>query len=208
MLKCNQRVTYYKHHRGLCVLPKHGDEVDHLVEMVTPEPPSEKYHNVKKEEQVFDKFVVGFAFDQDKRVAMIKKNRPPWQEGLYNGVGGKIELNETPLQAMIREFDEETGVLVDNWQLYATLRYPKAELYFFKAEVPVEYLDGIESKTDEIVRVFPASSVKPYQMIKNLNWLLPLALYTNATYLPINVVVTDFENEGNPQGLAERRPEN
>lgn len=190
------------------MLPKHGDEVDHLVEMVTPEPPSEKYHNVKKEEQVFDKFVVGFAFDQDKRVAMIKKNRPPWQEGLYNGVGGKIELNETPLQAMIREFDEETGVLVDNWQLYATLRYPKAELYFFKAEVPVEYLDGIESKTDEIVRVFPASSVKPYQMIKNLNWLLPLALYTNATYLPINVVVTDFENEGNPQGLAERRPEN
>ncbi len=41
-------------------------------------------------------YVLGFAFDEDYEwVALIKKNRPQWQAGKLNGVGGKIEPNET-----------------------------------------------------------------------------------------------------------------
>lgn len=36
-VKCGARVPYYKHHTGLCVLDPHGDDVEHLVEMVSVE---------------------------------------------------------------------------------------------------------------------------------------------------------------------------
>lgn len=158
--------------------------------------PTDTY--IYKEKQVFERYVVGFAFDEDERVALICKERPPWQKGLFNGVGGKIEIGETPLQAMIREFDEETGVLVDNWEMYATLLYPQAEICFFKALVPTDYMDALQSKTDEFIFIFTlAEFQKSDGFVRNLSWLLPLALYDKASYLPINVVVNEFGNEGN-----------
>ena len=37
-------------------------------------------------------YVVGFAFDKKREnVALIQKNRPPWQKGKLNGIGGHIE---------------------------------------------------------------------------------------------------------------------
>lgn len=55
------------------------------------------------------RFVLGFLFSEDgSRVLLVWKNRPAWQNGKLNGVGGKIEPGETPLQAMKREFLEET----------------------------------------------------------------------------------------------------
>jgi 8-oxo-dGTP diphosphatase len=43
------------------------------------------------------KYVVGFLFNEGKtKVVLIKKNRPDWQKGYFNGVGGKIEGDETP----------------------------------------------------------------------------------------------------------------
>lgn len=161
---------------------------------------------VMQEEPVHEKYVVGFAFDKDGRIALILKERPGWQQGLFNGIGGKVEEGETPLDAMIREFDEETGVLVDNWQLYVTLQYPKTEIFFFKALVEPEYLDnlkmGEESRTDEFVFVFTLEEFnkkRPADYVRNLEWLIPMAMYDRAIYLPVNVVVTDFRSEGNDE---------
>ena len=37
-------------------------------------------------------YVLGFLFSPDcKRVALIIKNRPDWQAGFLNGIGGKID---------------------------------------------------------------------------------------------------------------------
>ena len=58
-------------------------------------------------------YVVGFLFDEDARryhktghgnVVLIEKNRPAWQAGRLNGVGGHIEIGETPDEAISREF--------------------------------------------------------------------------------------------------------
>lgn len=58
---------------------------------------------------VAHRYVLGFMFDhEEKHVLLIWKNRPKWQAGKLNGIGGKIEAGETPLQAMEREFTEET----------------------------------------------------------------------------------------------------
>lgn len=55
-------------------------------------------------------YVLGFMFNlAESKVLLVWKNRPAWQAGKLNGVGGKIEEGETPIQAMNREFAEETG---------------------------------------------------------------------------------------------------
>ena len=55
-------------------------------------------------------YVLGFAFNETKeKVALIKKLKPDWQKGKFNGVGGKLEPEELPMEAMVREFKEETG---------------------------------------------------------------------------------------------------
>lgn len=60
----------------------------------------------------FNHYVLGFAFDDIGRVALIRKNKPDWQRGRWNGVGGKVEPKELAVVAMSREFFEETGVMV------------------------------------------------------------------------------------------------
>ena len=79
------------------------------------------------------KYVCGLMFSSNKEsVALIVKNKPDWQKGLLNGIGGKIEefdsinaknLKERSLNAMCREFKEETGVetFPQNWNLFLTM---------------------------------------------------------------------------------------
>jgi 8-oxo-dGTP diphosphatase len=44
-----------------------------------------------------NKYVVGFLFNSDtNKVCLIKKNRPQWQKGRLNGVGGHIEDGKAP----------------------------------------------------------------------------------------------------------------
>lgn len=44
------------------------------------------------------------------KVLLVKKDRPKWQRGRFNLVGGKIEEGETPEQAALRELEEEAGL--------------------------------------------------------------------------------------------------
>lgn len=65
------------------------------------------------------RYVLGFAFDPHGRLALIKKLRPDWQAGKWNGVGGKLEATDhSTAHAMAREFAEETGVSIpaDQWR--------------------------------------------------------------------------------------------
>lgn len=48
---------------------------------------------------------------KDDEILLAMKKRG-FGEGKYNGVGGKLENNETPEEAMIREVKEEIGVKV------------------------------------------------------------------------------------------------
>ena len=76
--------------------------------------------------------VVGFMFTPDRsRVVLIKKLRPTWQVGLLNGVGGRVREGEPPMQAMIREFEEETGVREENWESLCALKFKKGLIYFY-----------------------------------------------------------------------------
>ena len=119
-------------------------------------------------------YVVGFLFRYGgDEVALIRKTKPAWQKGLLNGVGGKIEFDEHPLTAMIREFEEEAGPYIINWRCFAVMTLKAGnKIYFYASHEIVE----IESKTDEEVSWYPVAHLRQYGVLSNLNWLVPLAL--------------------------------
>lgn len=82
---------------------------------------------------------LGFMFSPDcKQVALIEKISPAWQAGKLNGIGGKAEPGETSLEAMAREFREETGVATETtqWTLFAALGSPHFEVHVFRCFDP------------------------------------------------------------------------
>lgn len=135
------------------------------------------------------KYVTGFLFSQDSsHVVLIKKLAPEWQIGYLNGVGGKIEANENAYEAMSREFQEETGVLIPviQWNCYAQIyRANHYELDVFFAHSDLAF----ESRTVEKEEVLVVkTSELPKNIIPNLNWLIPLALDKQADFsLPVQI---------------------
>lgn len=122
-------------------------------------------------------YVLGFLFSSDrKHVALIRKNKPDWQKGKLNGIGGKIEpFDKTSLDAMIREFREEADVLVVDWQPFAELsRVGETDtcVFCFRAFGEV----SLRSATDELVAWQPVNKLDKSACLPNLRWLVPLAL--------------------------------
>lgn len=79
------------------------------------------------------KYVVGIVYNKEN-VLLISKKRPAWQVGMLNGIGGKIEPGENPLQAMIRECKEECNLDIEDWVVLKTVSFGKDEtLTYFKA---------------------------------------------------------------------------
>ena len=119
------------------------------------------------------RYVVGFLFSEDlKNVALIRKNRPEWQKGLLNGIGGHIEIGETDQQAMAREFAEEAGVSIWDWEHVLTLRFPYAEVEFFAYKNNL-LLNKIRTCTDEQIIIVNLPTTQA--TIENIPALLELA---------------------------------
>jgi 8-oxo-dGTP diphosphatase len=118
-------------------------------------------------------YVIGFLYNVRKgRVVLITKNRPDWQKGKLNGVGGHVEQGETNYEAMVREFNEEAGIKIRAWQQFATVNYPDSQLHCFRA-----FGDFIiTTKTDEVVKWYPLDKL-PENLIPNLRWIIPMGLY-------------------------------
>ena len=123
------------------------------------------------------RYSCGFCFSESRKVVLlIKKNKPTWQAGKLNGIGGHIEEGEDSLEAMRREMQEEAGITVDDWVLFCKMENPAWECNFFYAFSNL-ILDA-KSLTDEIVAPYQVSSLfwGPYKLIPNLHYLIPLAL--------------------------------
>ena len=129
-------------------------------------------------------YVLGFAIS-GSRVVLIRKNRPAWQKGRLNGVGGKIEEGEDPLDAMHREFHEETGVTGVGWCAFGTLTGPDWVIYLYAGHLPEGQTP--HSMTDEPVievgikhlgpDVRPsADSEDRWPTLPNVTWLVHMGL--------------------------------
>lgn len=122
-------------------------------------------------------YVCGFMFEPMGGIVILThKNRPAWQAGKLNGVGGKIELLESPKAAMVREFKEEAGLVThpDQWREFATITGPDFKIHFFKTfSHDWNLVKTMES--EEIVKM-PTHLLHTQPRVPNLDFLIPLAL--------------------------------
>lgn len=73
-------------------------------------------------------------------VLMLKRINPP-NKGLWNGVGGHIQRNETPFACALREIKEETGYELNHVYFEGILTWDGFEiadggLYIYTADIP------------------------------------------------------------------------
>lgn len=123
-------------------------------------------------------YCLGFAFNPllDK-VVLIKKQRPEWQAGLLNGVGGKVEPGELAMDAMYREFKEETGVAIPDWQRFGQLVGIDWVIYLYTSKIYDWEIESIDYKhTDEEIFIKDVDNLS--DTIPNLMWLVPMAKYS------------------------------
>lgn len=126
---------------------------------------------------VAQSYVCGFMFSLDlRRVALIRKNRPEWQKGKLNGIGGKIEPGESAYDAMAREFLEETGVDERyTWNNVITLDLARGgSIYIFAcASAKIDHLSSV---TDELVMVYDVKDLQLLGTMPNVQWIVPMLL--------------------------------
>lgn len=66
------------------------------------------------------KYVLNAIFSRDMdKVLVIKKNRPEWQSGKFNLIGGRVEdTDKSTAHAVIRETKEECGIDISEADIY------------------------------------------------------------------------------------------
>lgn len=124
-------------------------------------------------------YVVGFMFSNDRQfVALIRKNRPEWQAGKLNGIGGKIEDGEIPRGAMVREFREETGLETrwEDWTIRGRIEGPEFRVYILQAWSNKVF--DAKTVTDENVIIFAVDKILLLDniLIPNLKAIIPALL--------------------------------
>jgi 8-oxo-dGTP diphosphatase len=132
------------------------------------------------------RYVCGFMFSPNhNRVALIRKNKPDWQKGLLNGMGGKIEDLEFASHTMVREFREETGLVtsVEDWKLFLLLSGKDWQVFFYSSEGDLSLLYSV---TDEIVELVTTKPL-PTDTIRNLQWIVPFCIDGNSYRLPLSI---------------------
>lgn len=127
----------------------------------------------------------GLLFNASKtRVVVIRKEHGPEHLlGKWNGVGGKIEDGESPEEAMSREFQEETSVVVvpTSWtnflDLHESAKHAAWVVYFFYAVVDEVVFTSVHTTTDEQVSyTIVEDVVSATHLVPNLRWIIPMAL--------------------------------
>lgn len=158
------------------------------------------------------KMVLGFMFNEDRtQVALILKQRPDWQAGLLNGVGGHVEGKEGTVPAMCREFKEETGYYTscDDWEMVGRMHdlvwsrdptYPDIpeEVFIFRCLSEIRDLRIVlraPNSLAEAVWVCEPNKLPP-NVLFNLRWLIPLCLdigYNGPRYYHVDAQVSPGE---------------
>lgn len=140
-------------------------------------------------------YCLGFLFIEDydgtANVLLIKKNadcKLDYLRNKLNGLGGSVEENETPLEAMEREFKEETGIndcVV--WKEKGKIFGDGYEVTIFKGHLIVSHFDSsvsfpIKSNEGEI-DFYNVDIIHNLEVVDNIPILLPLiSSYNNYKY--------------------------
>ncbi|RCK55916.1 8-oxo-dGTP diphosphatase [Candida viswanathii] len=102
-------------------------------------------------------YTLGFIrCKENNKLLLLNRNKAPWM-GMYNGVGGKLHSGESPLECMVREANEETGLNLPDFKSRGVMRWEvnysdklKSQqqqpslggLYLFTADISLEQYEN------------------------------------------------------------------
>lgn len=121
------------------------------------------------------KSVLGFIFTPNfQKVLLIHKNRPDWQKGKLNGLGGKLNPKETKEDGIQREVQEESSLIISQWKFLGTLENNE-DLVYVLSTVYGGRLEDALTTTDEKVDWYLVDNL-PKNIHSNLSWLIPFCM--------------------------------
>lgn len=154
--------------------------------------------------------VVGYAFNKEKtHVVLIRKTKPSWQAGKLNGVGGKLEPHESMLQAMSREFLEETGVKTEwhEWQHFAEMSGADWRVQYYRT-FSNAILEQAHTTTDEAIEILPVDlNMLRKEGVTNCYWLIGLALDPDQPRIFTHVSYDGYDHSVTPPQTLTPHPE-
>lgn len=107
-------------------------------------------------------------------VLLVLKDRPPWQAGMLNLVGGKIEEGETPVEAALRELKEEAGLEGRRPVLMGKVTGSWGTCYCVRVSVWFEKAVPAEGETEEVTWAEWQELCNHERLIPNLRVVIPL----------------------------------
>jgi 8-oxo-dGTP diphosphatase len=139
-------------------------------------------------------YTIGIVFNKQlTKIILCLKNRPEWQKGLYNFPGGHIELGESAISCIVREFEEECGIKIPEliWRYIGDIE--NIENYYVRIFTAKILEVEIFTQEDQPVMWIPINKL-PKNIITNLSWLIPFAInYLNKGNNPDNISFGTFE---------------
>lgn len=152
-------------------------------------------------------YVVGLIFDEEEEnILLLRKIKPHWQEGYLNGIGGKIEGDELPIDAMQREYEEEivnpTGINLEikaeDWKELCLWNYGQGYVWFYYSYADNQKMIQLEAEANDVGERFynwplddllSLHNIYNVKIINNLRYLIPMALFKKENEL-IKVIET------------------
>lgn len=135
-------------------------------------------------------YTLGFVFFEGiNQVLLIEKQKPAFQKGYLNGLGGKQEPDEGPLGCIIREIEEECGLKTYNsdWTYFCTMRCKDNstdkesyswDVHCFATILPVERAKDITQKEDEVLTMLSLDRINVAYpaLLGNITWLVGMGM--------------------------------
>jgi len=121
-------------------------------------------------------YTLCFLEFEDKYL-FIKRLKEP-NSGLLNGLGGKVSRFESPEENLLREVEEESGLILDEFQLKGILRFVEGD--YGKDYMVFTYLaskfHGVlkESSPEGKLQWIPKKKINTAPMVSNIPVFLPL----------------------------------
>lgn len=137
------------------------------------------------------KYTLGFLI-KDNQILMLNRNRSPWM-GSWNGLGGKIEGNETPRACIHRETLEETGLDLDiskfifkgnvTWDDFDAMGHGLyIYIYYLDTNIQISTPLKVEEGILDFKDISWISSFDNEGVAKNIPYFLPSVLTDDINY--------------------------
>lgn len=140
-------------------------------------------------------YVTGFLLSTSgDEVLLVRKKRPIWQAGLWNGLGGRIYSGENWARAMDRKAQDEAGVQV-TWRKITAIVWNEVCVHFYAACCD-RSLRRWSQKGDEELAIHHVNRLADVPVLDCLRFVLPMCAYAMTREAFNDNVVISIDGSG------------